>query len=143
MTPREALAFVRSHGIVLESARGKIPSLADAIAGAPVRGRWWSHPKGREIFAVTRAVRSSDDILVCRLVDGKITFIHRRVVRAAKRFSADGLAHLREVHTPSGHHVVEAVPFPDWVPASVRARARKLSEEAALAALSACMNGEQ
>jgi hypothetical protein len=144
MTPRQALAFVRSHGIVLESARGQIPSLADAIAGAPVRGRWWAHPKGREIFAITRAVRNSDDVLVCRLVDGKITFIHRRLwpalVRAAKRFSPDRLAQVREVHTPSGHHVVEEVRFPDWVPSSVRASARKLSEDAALSTLSVCIN---
>src|SRR5213082_1964679 len=105
MTARQALAFVRTHGIVLESARGRVPSLADAIAGAPVRGGWWSHPKGREIFAITRAVRNSDDVLVCRLVDGKITFVHRRLwaalVRAAKRFATDRLAQVREVHTPS------------------------------------------
>jgi hypothetical protein len=143
MTARQALAFVRTHGIVLESARGRVPSLADAIAGAPVRGGWWSHPKGREIFAITRAVRSSDDVLVCRLVDGKITFVHRRLwpalVRAAKRFATDRLAQVREVHTPSGHHVVEEVRFPKWVPSPVRTSARKSSEEDALAELAACM----
>jgi hypothetical protein len=143
MTARQALAFVRTHGIVLESARGRVPSLADAIAGAPVRGGWWSHPKGREIFAITRAVRSSDDVLVCRLVDGKITFVHRRLwpalVRAAKRFATDRLAQVREVHMPSGHHVVEEVRFPKWVPSPVRTSARKVSEEDALAELAACM----
>ncbi len=147
MTARQALAFVRTHGIVLESARGRVPSLADAIAGAPVRGGWWSHPKGREIFAITRAVRNSDDVLVCRLVDGKITFVHRRLwaalVRAAKRFATDRLAQVREVHTPSGRHVVEEVRFPKWVPSPVRTSARKFSEEAALAELAACMGDEQ
>jgi hypothetical protein len=38
---------------------------------------------------VTRAVRDSDDVLVCRLIKGKITFVHRRLwpalVRAAGR----------------------------------------------------------
>ena len=61
MTLREATAFIRKHGVVLEAARGPVPSLAEAVAGGPIRGSWWSHPKGRAIFALTRAVRASDD----------------------------------------------------------------------------------
>ena len=141
MTTRQALAFVRKHGVVLESARGPAPSLAEAIVGAPVKGRWWSHPKGRQIFAVTRAVRENDDVLVCRLVLGKITFVHRRMwpalVRVAKDVSMDRLAQLREVHTSSGQHVTKEVAFPDWVPTAVRAAARRLTEEAARAELAA------
>jgi hypothetical protein len=138
MTARQALAFIRKHGVVLESARGPVPSLAEVIAGEPVRGNWWSHPKSHEIFAVTRAIRDSDDILVCRLIKGKITFVHRRLwpalVRAAGRLRIVHLSRVSEVHTSSGRHVTKEVPFPDWVPSSVRAAARTLSEEAALAA---------
>ena len=48
MSAADALAFVERHGIVLESARhAAIPSLAEAIAGEPIRGSWWAHPKGR------------------------------------------------------------------------------------------------
>src|SRR5260370_12893803 len=79
MTSRQALAFIRKHGVVLEAARGPVPSLAEVIAGAPVRGSWWSHPKSHEIFAVTRAVRASGDVLVCRAVKDKFTFVHRRL----------------------------------------------------------------
>jgi len=50
MTDKQALAFVKRHGIVLQAARGPVPSLAEAIAGGPIRGSWWGHPKGREIF---------------------------------------------------------------------------------------------
>ena len=138
MTSRRALAFIRKHGVVLESAGGPVPSLVEVIAGEPVRGSWWSHPKSHEIFAVTRAVRDSDDVLVCRLIKGKITFVHRRLwpalVRAAGRLPSGRLSQVREVHTSSGRHVTKEVPFPDWVPSSVRAAARALSEEAALAA---------
>ena len=138
MTAREALAFIRKHGVVLESARGPVPSLAQVIAGEPVRGSWWSHPKSPEIFAVTRAVRDSDDVLVCRLIDGKITFVHRRLwpalVRVADRLPSVRLSQLSEVHTRSGRHVTTEVPFPDWVPANVRAEARSLPEAAAIAA---------
>jgi len=141
MTSRQALAFIRKHGVVLESAQGPVPSLAESVAGEPVRGNWWSHPKSDEIFAVTRAVRGSDDVLVCRLIKGKVTFVHKRLwpalVRAAGRLPLDHLAQVREVHTNSGRHVIKEVPFPDWVPSSVRAAARRLSEEESLAEFTA------
>jgi hypothetical protein len=137
MTLRQALAFIRTHGVVLEAAHGPVPSVAEAIAGEPVRGSWWSHPKSHEIFAVTRAIRDSDDVLVCRLIKGKITFVHRRLwpalVRAAGRLPSDCLSQVREGHTKSGRHVTREVPFPDWVPSTVLAAARSLTEESALA----------
>src|SRR5882762_11513636 len=139
MTPRQAVAFVRKHGVVLESASGPVPSLAEAIAGAPIRGSWWAHPQGRQIFAVTRAIRDSSEVLVCRLVGGKITYVHRRlwpaVVRLAKRFPEANLAQIHEVHTASGKHVLEEIRFPDWVPAGVAAEALELDEERALGQL--------
>lgn len=145
MTPRQALALVEKHGIVLEAARGPVPSLAELIAGAPIRASWWSHPHGRAIFAATRAVRDDEDVMVCRLVDGKITFIHRRLwpalVRAAGRFPADRLARVREVHTSSGRHGIEEVPFPHWVPPDVQAAADALSVDDALARLGAWIEG--
>jgi hypothetical protein len=141
MTPRQALAFVRKHGVVLESAQGPVPSLAEAIAGEPIRGGWWSHPASHLIFEVTRAVRDSEQVLVCRAVQGKVTFVHRRLwpalVRLAPRLPKHSLARLREVHTPSGRHVVRSVAFPRWTPAGLRARASRLSEEAARRALGA------
>lgn len=143
MTPGRALAFVRKHGVVLEAAKGPVPSLAAVIAGGPIRGSWWSHPKSREIFAVTRAIRESDDVLVCRLVEGRVTFVHRRLwpalVRAASRLPAERLSQVRDIHTKSGHHLTTEVPFPDWVPPGVRAAARRLSEEGALAEFAACV----
>ena len=139
MTPREALAFVRRHGVVLEAAAGPVPSFAEVVAGAPFRGSWWAHPRGREIFALTRHVRDSDDVLVCRLVDGKITYVHRRLVaalvRAAGRFPRKRLARVREVHTASGRHVNEEVAFPRWVSDEVAAEAALLTEEDAMARL--------
>ena len=141
ITSRQALAFVRRHGVVLEAARGPVPSLAEFIAGQPVRGHWWSHPKSHEIFAASRAIRDSDDVLVCRLIKGKVTFVHRRLwpalVRAAGRFGSDRLSQVHEIHSSSGRHVTKAVPFPDWVPATVRAAANALSEEAAFAEFAA------
>ena len=59
----DPLAFVAEHGVVLESARGAVPSLAEAIAGEPIRGSWWGHPRGNAIHDATCAVRDSPDVL--------------------------------------------------------------------------------
>jgi hypothetical protein len=37
----EPLEWVREQGIVLQSARGPIPNLAEYVAGEPIRGSWW------------------------------------------------------------------------------------------------------
>lgn len=134
-SPAGALAFVEKYGVVLESGRGPVPALAEAIAGEKLRGSWWGHARGREIFRATRAVRDSDDILVCRLIDGKITYVHRRLwpalVRVAGVIERSRLGAIREEHTPSGAHRLVTTPFPRWVPAAVRRAAEKMSEAAA------------
>ena len=136
MTVRGALAFIRKHGIVLEAAQGAVPSLAAAIARESIRGSWWSHPKSHEIFRITQAVRDSEEVLVCRLVGAKITFVHRRLwpalVRAASRLPVKGLAQVKEIHSASGRHVATTIPFPKWVPSEVFAEVRRLTEDEAV-----------
>ena len=131
-TSAQALAFVKRHGVVLESARGPVPNLAEAIAGGAIRGSWWGHPKGHLIFELLNAVRDSPDVAVGRFVGGKVTFVHRRLwpalVRLAAMIGAQHLAVVREEHTASGAHRVVTTPFPRWVPADVRAAAARLSE---------------
>jgi hypothetical protein len=135
-SPRRALAFVEKHGVVLESGRGPVPALAQAVAGHAFRGNWWGHPKRREIFQATRAVRDSSDVLVCRLIDGKITYVHRRVwpvlVRLARFVDGSRLAAIREEHTSSGSHRLVTVAYPQWVPPEVRTAAEALPESEAL-----------
>jgi hypothetical protein len=139
MTPKDAMAFLGLHGIVLESARGPVPNLAEAVAGERIRGNWWGHPKGQDIFAATRILRSSPDVLVCRLIGGKVTYIHRRLwpalVRLCEKLGKDRLTAIREEHTASGAHRVQETPFPQWVSPEVRAIADHLSEEEAASQL--------
>jgi len=139
MTPKQAVAFVKANGVVLESGRGPVPNLAQAIAGAAIRGSWWAHAKANTIFRCSRAIRESADVLVCRLVGGKITYVHRRLwpalVRLAGRFNADQLAVIEEVHTSSGRHQLNVVSFPEWVPEKVKLAAARLTDEDAISLL--------
>lgn len=132
MTAVEALRFVHDHGAVLVAAKGPLPRLAEAIAGAPIRGSWWAHPKGREIFAILQELGNSPDILVCRLINGHVTFVHRRLwpalVRMAANFKPERLAQVRQEHTPSGRHVNHETPFPKWVPQDILEASQSLSE---------------
>ena len=136
MTTDEAMAFVEKQGVVLVSAKGAVPSLTEAIVGEPVKGSWWGHPRSHQIFAILEALTESEDILVCRLVQGKVTLVHRRLwpalVRAAKRFPAAQIAQVRQEHTASGKHVNHEVPFPKWVPKKISEQAAKMDEQDAL-----------
>lgn len=139
MTVSEALSFVRKHGVVLVSAKGPVPRLTDAIAGEPVCGNWWGHPKGKLIFNTLEAVVDSPDILVCRLIGDKATLVHRRLwpalARLSKRFTPRQLTQVRQEHTSSGRHVNRETPYPKWAPAEALEKANKISEAEAIAAL--------
>lgn len=139
MEVQEALDFVRGHGVVLASARGPVPTLTHAIAGEPIRGSWWSHPQGKRIFAVLQAVSQDQDVLVCRLVENKITLVHRRLwpalAAAAPLLEPAGLARVTQEHTARGHHENQEIPFPDWLPPEAVQEARSLDPATALAAL--------
>jgi len=120
---KDALAFVARHGVVLQSARhARIPSLAEFIAGEAIRGSWWGHKKGREIFRALAAVHASGDVVATRLVDGKLTLVHRRLWPALARLVQEGridrarLAKVTEEHTAAGRHQKHEQPFPDWLP---------------------------
>ena len=140
MTPAKAVAFVREHGVVLASAKGSIPRLTEAIVGEPIRGSWWAHPESRAIFQTLMAVADSDQILVCRLVQGRLTLVHRRLwpalVKLARRFPRERLAQVHEEHTASGRHAHRYVPFPEWVPADVAKAAKSITLDDAAAAFS-------
>ena len=139
MDAHAALAFVREHGVVLVSAKGPVPRLTEAIAGEAVKGSWWGHPKGKLIFDVLQTVCDDEDVLVCRLIKGKLTLVHRRLwpalAAAAAQFPAAHICKVDQEHSASGRHENHETPFPDWVPEHVLAEARSISPSEALAAL--------
>jgi len=139
MKPSAALRFTETHGIVLVSAKGPVPNVAEFVAGEGIRGSWWGHAKGREIFRALGVVTESSDVLVCRLVGGKLTLVHRRlwpaIVALAHRLPRARLARVSQEHTAAGHHVNRTTPFPAWVPLEVARQAKTIAEDAAWAVL--------
>jgi hypothetical protein len=131
--------FVAQNGVVLASGKGPAPSVVEAVAGEPIRGSWWGHAKSSEIFHALGALDDSPDVLCFKLIDGKNTYVHRRLwpalVRLADALGKERLTAVKQEHTASGAHRNVATPFPKWVPAEVKEQASRLSEAEAQAAL--------
>jgi len=72
----EVSALLERHGLLLlqDSA---LPSVAALVAGEQVRGSWWGHPASKAIYDVVLALEH--DVMTTKLVDGKVTFVHRRL----------------------------------------------------------------
>jgi hypothetical protein len=140
-TREELVEFIRAEGMVLQSAKGPVPSLAAYVVGAPVAGSWWAHPQGKAIFAALQAVRASPDVLACRLVNGKVTLVHRRLwpalLAASSKIPSSRTAVIEERHTPLGKHEASETPLADWAPDDVRQLASRLTVDEALRALEA------
>lgn len=77
MRPDEALALLRRHRVMTLAPTAGVPSLVEAVAGGPVRGSWWGHPSGKDIYACAVAFEASDEVLCAKLVEGKVSFVHR------------------------------------------------------------------
>jgi hypothetical protein len=137
----DPIAFVEKHGVVLASARGPVPSLAEAIAGEPIRGSGWGHARGAEIFTALGAIADSDDVRCFRFVGGKLTFVHRRLwpalVRLADELGRERLTAIVQTQTPSGVHTNVTTSFAGWVTPELTEAARGLSIEEARARLGA------
>lgn len=135
----DPLAALIEHGMLLESARGPLPNVAEMVAGEPIRGSWWGHPASHAIFDALNSLAESPDVVRTRLVNGKVTLVHRRLwpalARVADRFPPKSVAAIHEEHTSAGAHRVREEPFPDWVPSDVLQAAEGLSADDALGEL--------
>jgi hypothetical protein len=72
------LEKLREHGLLLAS-DATLLSVSRLILGGPIKGSWWGHPKGRAIWAITERLADHRDVIVLRLVKGKVTYVHRRL----------------------------------------------------------------
>jgi len=103
--------------------------------------------KAHDIFRLAEAVIDSGDVLVCKLVNGKGTYVHRRLclalVRLASKFDPEQLAEVKSMHTPSGKHELRITPYPRWVPVTVKKAAQSLNESEAIAMIGDWITSQQ
>jgi hypothetical protein len=143
MVAMDLLSVLAEYGVLLESARGPVPNVAELVVGEPIRGSWWAHGSSHAIFDGLNHLAESADVVRTRLIGGKVTLIHRRlwpaIVRLADRLPTERLAALHEQHTPSGAHRVSEEPFPEWVPEGMVQAAMLLSVPDAVGQLPAAV----
>jgi hypothetical protein len=65
-------------GLMLR-ADARLPSVATMVAGGPIAGSWWSHPLAHPIYDVCQELAHHPDVLIVKLVGGKVTYLHRRL----------------------------------------------------------------
>lgn len=85
-----ALELLREHRVVTVTPSGPLPSIVGQVVGGPVKGSWWGHPDGKLIFRICSALAEHDEVLAVKLVEGKITFVHRTLWPALLRVVTDG-----------------------------------------------------
>jgi hypothetical protein len=72
------LGELNTYGLLLQQDL-QLPNVVAIVAGEPLHGSWWSHPFGSTIFNSLNALAAHPDVLMTRLVDGKVTFVYRQL----------------------------------------------------------------
>ncbi len=98
MTPEQAIAFVRKQKIVpVTDVDSAGTSFVRAVTGERVRGSWWGHGKGYEVFNLVGSVLHSGEAISVKLLAGKETLVHRSLWPAFFRVVTDA-GRVRERH---------------------------------------------
>jgi len=66
-----------AHGALLLTDPA-LPSLTTIVAGEPVKGSWWGHPKGGLMYNLSNELMDEPGVLTVKLVNKKTTFLLRR-----------------------------------------------------------------
>jgi hypothetical protein len=104
---KKVLREIEKQGILVVT-DPVLPSVTGIVAGEPVSGSWWSHPRAHEMYAVITSLEEDLGVLLVKLISKKETFVHRSLW--PQLFS---VATSRE----------------DWQTAGLSARARALLEK--------------
>jgi len=84
---------------LLLSTDPKFPSVSGLVVG-DVGGRsWWAHPAAKQMFDLSCRLHDHPDVLMVKLISGKVTYIHRplwpaivAVGTAREKWQMDGLS---------------------------------------------------
>jgi hypothetical protein len=78
MSLQRLISKFQEAGLLLLSDKA-LPNVVGLVAGPKVKGSWWGHERGHEIFNELRKLEAHPDSLTTRLVSGKVTYVHRRL----------------------------------------------------------------
>lgn len=99
----EILGILKQHGLLLQQDTSALNVVA-MITGERLRGSWWSHAKGRLIFAVLSELADHPDVLLAKLLHRKVTLIHRRLWPALLAIVSKGDSwQMRDLSEPALH----------------------------------------
>ncbi len=103
LTLDRCLAALARHGVMTLTASPPLPDLVTLVAGEPVKGSWWAHPAGNAIFNLANALEDHADVLVVKLVGGKVSFVERALWPALLRVVGDaGWREAASARVPAG-----------------------------------------
>jgi len=55
----------------------RFPSVTGFVADDTGGRSWWAHPQAKQMYGLSCGLRDHPDVLMVKLVSGKVTFIHR------------------------------------------------------------------
>ena len=86
---RQVFEELETHGILLESDQN-LPSVVSLVAGGPIRGSWWGHPRGHDIHDIAESLGVHPEVIVTKLISGKVTYLHRNLWPATVAIGSAG-----------------------------------------------------
>lgn len=66
------------YGLLLEHDK-ELPSVTSLVAGEPISGSWWGHKLGHFIYDLLGKLEERSGGLATKIIDGKVTWVHRRL----------------------------------------------------------------
>jgi hypothetical protein len=70
------LAYISEHGLLLLQHK-TVMNAATLITGQRLSTSWWANPRAQEIFRALEKLDATGDIIGTRLIDRRVTFVHR------------------------------------------------------------------
>jgi hypothetical protein len=77
-TTRDLLSALELAGLLLVQDQS-FPNVVTLMTGESLAQSWWAHPQSTEIFRHLCAMSSHRDVLLTKLINGKVTMVHRRL----------------------------------------------------------------
>jgi hypothetical protein len=76
MTIEDLLDRLQEFDLLLDT-DPKFPSVTGLTVGDTGGRSWWAHPHAKQMYGLSCGLRDHPDVLLVKLISGKVTFIHR------------------------------------------------------------------